>query len=142
MNDKMDGNSQSKTLTFSHDQLLKAMRDGLDLMERCQIFGFLLGDAARSAWDGVDLNCKEIQFGIKGGEYTRLTKEIIGSTRHDVTMGENEASYLVDGVPVVIKVINRKYGFLKHLDHKDYNYDQYLFPNPFEKYFKARFIIQ
>ena len=130
------------TLNFSHEQLLFAMRDVLDLMERCQVFGFVLGEVARAAWDGATLSGDKVIFGIKKGEYTRLTKEIIRSTRPGAVIEDNEARYLVNEVPVIIKVINRDYEFLKNLDKRDYHYDQYLFPNPFEKYYKARFIVQ
>jgi len=122
--------------------LWAALRDGADLLDRCQIPGFLLGDASRNAWDGTDLSGDKIVFGIKSGEYTDLTKSTIRSMRPGAILEENEARYLTNGVPVIIKVIRRKYEFLQNLDKKWYKYDEYLFANPFEKYYKARYIVQ
>src|SRR3972149_7961407 len=98
--DKTVGISPSKnTTSFSHDQLWAALRDGADLLDRCQIPGFLLGDASRNAWDGTDLSGDKIVFGIKSGEYTDLTKSTIRSMRPGAILEENEARYLTNGVP-------------------------------------------
>lgn len=143
MKDKTVGISPSKTMpTFSHSQLWTALRDAVDLMDGLHLPGFLLGNTARAAWDNVDLTGNEVVFGLKKGEYTDLTKSLIKALRPSAITEENEARYLVGEVPVRIKVIKRKYEFLQNLDRKWYLYDEYLFANPFEKYFKARYIVQ
>mgnify|MGYP001608007267 CR=1 FL=1 len=127
---------------FKHEQLYTAMRDAVDMFEGLVVQAFLIGETARHAWDGTDLDVKEITFAIKESEYTDVTKSLMKSLRSSMLIEPNEARYLVNDVPVIIKVIKRKYEFLKYLDRKQYNYDTYLFPNPFEKYYKARFIVQ
>lgn len=143
MKDKTAGSSRSKnTVSFNHDQLWAALRDAVDLLDGMHLPGFLLGNTARCAWDNSQMSGDEIVFGIKRSEYTDVVKSILKALRPSVIIEDNEARYLVGEVPVRIKVINRKYEFLNNLDRKWYLYDEYLFPNPFEKYYKARFIVQ
>lgn len=143
MKDKTAGSSPSKTtVNFSHNELWNALRDGVDLMDGLHLPGFLLGQAARCAWDNAQLSGEEVVFGIKGGEYTNVTKGLLRALRPSIVIDEDEARYTVMNVPVRIKVIKRNYEFLKNLDRKWYLYDEYLFANPFEKYWKARFIVQ
>ena len=143
MNDQMVGTSQQKSMkNFSHDKLWAAMRDATDLFERCLVVCFPLSETARCAWDGTDLTGEEITFGIKSNEFTEATKVTMKSLRHGIVIDEVGARYFVGEVPVIIKAIKRKYEFLQNLDKKWYRYDEYNFANPFEKYYKARYIVQ
>lgn len=45
-------------------------------------------------------------------------------------------------IPVEFKILTRRYNFFEHPDPVTYNYDDYKLANPFEKYWKARFIVQ
>jgi len=146
MNDKTAGTSQSKTtVNFSHDQLYAAMRDAVDLLDGCHVFPFLMGEAARCAWDDKELVAEEIVFGLRRAEYTDVVKSILktlrAEPRYEIKVTDDGATYKVEGVPVRVKVINRKYEFLQNLDRKWYQFDEYLFANPFEKFWKARFIV-
>ena len=129
-------------ITFSHDQLWKALRSGVDFLEQLTIPGFVVGDTSRSVYDNKDLSGDKVTFGITEPEYKESTKSMAKTLRPDIEMTEDEMRYEVDGVPVIFKVIHRKYEFLKNLDKKFYQYDDYLVPNPFEKYFKSRYIVQ
>lgn len=143
MSDKTAGISQSKIMeSFSHEELYSAMRDGVDFLDGLHLPGFLLGDSARQAWDNVNLTGNEVTFGIKKAEFTDVVKSLMEALRPGVQINETGAEYFVGKVPVRVKIIHRKYEFLQNLDRKWYLYDEYLFPNPFEKYFKARYIVQ
>ena len=143
MKDTTAGTSQPKnTKNFNHDQLYKALLDVRDLLERCVVPMILLGETSRCAWDDKNLGGQEIVVGIKKMEYSDLVKRTLKSLRPSGVLEDTEFRYLVDDVPVRIKVIQRRYEFMQNLDRKYYLYDEYLFPNPFEKYFKARYIVQ
>lgn len=47
-----------------------------------------------------------------------------------------------EGVPIEIKIVDRKYGFLKQPDMIYYKYDMFKIPNPWLAYWKVRGIVK
>src|SRR3990167_1221899 len=137
------------------EQLNVALRAIYDLWEYWPFM--LLGDTAKGAREGK-LYGDKIEIGIIG-KY--LTKDVLSALmthlQYETDRGRCEYFEISDkwikytykpnksdlvSVPVECKVIHRGYQFFKNPDHVVYNYDEFKLPNPFDKYFKARFIIQ
>lgn len=109
----------------------------------------LLGQTARDivdappTVDGGHLTTKSVEVGVKK---KNLTKEVL-STLHtllpEIKLGEDgNYRFKHNGVPILIRVINKDYSFLKTTDIKFYLADEYRIPNPFDKYWKARGLIK
>ena len=128
---------------FSIDELNKALFDFEDLMERCLTPFLLLGDTAKDIIDGFMLRGDKVEVGV---ETKYLTPEVLSTIevykgiKLDKEQGKWE--YMVDDVPVVVKLINKKYKFLDNPNTMFYWGGDYRFPNPFDTYYKSRFLIK
>jgi hypothetical protein len=128
-------------VTFSKDQLDKALYDFEDLMERCLCPFILLGKTARNIVDGKWLGGDKIEVGV---ERKYLTREAL-STLKTFLKKKNLLkgfTYKAGEVPVKVKVINRKYKFFKNKQSKFYMGGMFLVANPFEPYWKSRNIVR
>ena len=129
---------------LSLEQLNKAMLDVFDLMQRClldQNF-IVLGQASKCVKENRGLDCNVLEFGI---EKRYLTPEVLSTLKEWVKGGQFTDSgftYIFEGVPVKFKFIARKYQFFKNLDSKIYSPEWYKIANPFNNYWKARYLIQ
>ena len=113
----------------------------------------LLGETAKSVGNNY-LSGDKITIGIRVTEltknarsiiYTRLRKYFergISKTLVFEPDFERLISYDFEGVPIEIKVIERKYSFFKHPVPTMYNYDQFLLPNPIERYLRAQYLVK
>ena len=88
--------------------------------------------------DGIDV----------GIEKRYLTKEVMSTFktyRPNAIITERGMTYISQyetcDVPIRIKFIGRKYKFFEHPDTAFYLAGNYKIPNPFDNYYKARFII-
>ena len=143
---KEEVNSKEKAITkvFSVDELNKALFDFEDLMERCLTPFMILDETANCLNDrGRLLDGDRVSVGV---EVRYLTPEVLSTieTYKGVKLDKEQKSwmYMVDEVPVVVKLIHRKYKFFENPDRKFYFGGDYLCPNPFDRYYKSRFIIQ
>jgi hypothetical protein len=122
-------------------QVNEAIRYVLDLMEWCQIPFVLLGDTAEKMWSEKNLDVDKLEFGVQKRHITqdtsRLLKTFIPGLEWDKTININKA-----GVPIVIRVIQRRYKFFDNPDFKFYMADEYKLPNPMNGYLKARWLIR
>ena len=50
--------------------------------------------------------------------------------------------YTYNGVPIECKIIHQRYPWFRYPNAIGYNYDDFKTPNPFDKYYKARFIVK
>ena len=126
------------------DKLDQALLDAFDLMQRCLLDTtfIVLGDAARCIKERRGLDCNKLEFGI---EKRYVTTEVLSTLKDWVKGGQfvdNGFSYVFDGVPVKFKYIRNKYKFFKDLDTVFYMPEFYKVANPFDKYWRARFLIQ
>lgn len=120
-----------------------AMRYIYDQMERCVIYNYIvLGETARAIYDGKQITSPVIEIGIRKAEFTPEVKSLFNQWgyKHDLQTGNWTTTF--EGIPITFKIISREYNFFKHLDQRFYDVDEYHIPNPFEKYWKARFLIQ
>ena len=129
---------------FSHEELNKALLDIEDLMARAFVDFFPLHETAECIKRQKPLTGDAVYVGatIKHMR-TRFAAEtisaFIGKGVEDV---QHDFEYNVGEVPVRVKVITRNYGFYKYPDRTIYEYGDYLLPNPFETYWKARFLVR
>lgn len=143
-NEEVNSKEKDTTKVFSVDELNKALFDFEDLMERCLAPFLVLDETANCLNDrGRLLEGDRVSVGI---EVKNLTPEVLSTieTYKGVKLDKEQKSwtYMVDEVPVVVKLIHRKYKFFDNPDKKFYFGGDYLCPNPFDNYYKARFIIQ
>jgi hypothetical protein len=140
MNNPTSGGNGHK---FSVDELNKALLDIEDKLQRCLLPFVVLDTTAEDIYHERLLGGDKVVVGV---EKKHLTKEAIGTLktllRDLVPDPIRSFSYKVDKVPVYIKVINRKYSFLKHKDFKFYYGSEYKVPNPFAQYWKVRGLVR
>lgn len=110
------------------------------IFEGAMIPYVLLGETARrikaqESMDGIE----EIHIGVldwKMSDYSRRTLR-------DRFKGEWENKInLVDGIPVKITLIKKRYKFFENPDTVTYSAGTFLTANPFEKYWKMRNLIK
>lgn len=135
---KMSGqNGQMNNLNIN-----AAMRYIYDQMERCLVYNYcILGEAGRDIFEGKQIEAPEIVVGIKIADFTPNVLSLFQEWGYTL---DEKGNYLTsfEGVPIKFQIIKRKYEFLKRPDTKFYDVDEYKIPNPFEKYWKARFLVQ
>ena len=128
---------------FNSDQLYEALRNVEDLMDRLLTPYFLLKKTAYDVKHDRYLEGDGIDVGIRSTAFTQymydILKEFFGFTPEEVNKG---FEYKVGEVPVRIKVYFRNYHFFKYPDTKVYQYGTYLLPNPWDIYWKSRFLIR
>lgn len=139
-------NLTSQTATtkeFSVDQLNKALFDFEDVMERAMCPFLVLGGTAIDLKDKYNLRGNKVEVGVRSLCLTKMVLSTIKTYRNlDVHKTDKEFSYEVDGVPVVCKIIHRKYKFFENPQMVFYWGGDYQLPNSMADYIKARYLIQ
>lgn len=134
----------------SSDQLDMALRDIEDILGRALCPFVLLGQTARDIVDGKQLTGNKITVGV---ESKHLTKEAVGTLKvylkKDMPTTLKSFDYEPSGVPkykimprVYVKVIKKRWKFLKNKDYKFHLNTEYLVPNPFKNYWKAKGLVR
>ena len=133
----------TNTKEFSVDELNKALFDFEDLMERCLTPFYVMGDSGMGIKEGFLLRGDKVEVGVKASELTDMVLSTI-ETYKVVKLDKEQKkwTYYVDEVPVEVTIIHRDYNFFKHPESKFYWGGNYLLPNPYDKYYKSRFIIK
>lgn len=136
---KANGTSGHK---FSAGELESALRDFENLMERVLCDYVVLGDVAKAIRDGTDLYGDKVEVGMFKLEVTKFVLSTLKTLLPDIEIGAKGFSYKFHEVPVEVKIIGRKYKFFEHPDFRFYKTGNYKFANPFENYWKARYLIR
>ncbi len=124
-----------------------ALRDLYDVTEGAMLPYILLGDVARQLYDGVDgfsgndLKVDKLEWGMFEKNLTPEIKSLFITWNFE-TWEDKGFKYEFQGVPVFVHVITRKYPWFDLPDVRFYGPDMFKIPNPFEKYWKARFLIK
>jgi len=130
---------------FTGEQINKALYWVDDLLDRCQIPYVVAGDIARQLYDNNDagrqLTVDKIEIIVRNGNINPMTMGLLKTFVPWVEFGK-KILLEHEGVPIEIKVIKRKYQFIEYPDLRFYMSDEYKIPNQFERFWKARFIIQ
>ena len=140
--------SKSKSSTngveLSPEKLEDALMDMWDLASRAllQHTFIILGDAGLAMKEKRTLTGSGIDVGIPE-KY--LTKEVLNTFRTfhpEVELTAQGLTYIHFGVPVRIKFIQNNYKFFEHPEAVFYAAEDFQIPNPFNKYYKARYLIR
>lgn len=148
-------NSETQVLeekTFTPEQLKQALWDWDDVMHRALLQSryVLLGDTARAAKDDTLLEKAPLEVGIFKRYLTPevrsiFTPEALRDIAVPIIVTEFNDDHILltfRGVPIHVKIIHRRYEFFENLDQVIYAFEDFQIANPFEKYYKARYIIK
>ena len=128
---------------FNDIELMRALYDVQDILERALCQYILLGTTAKSLVEGERLTGDGIYLGVLR---RYLTKQVMSTMRiylpKEFEIREDGFDYKFGDVPIHVKFIDQQYDFFKYLDFRFYMANQYYFPNPFEKYWQARGLIK
>lgn len=129
-------------IEFKPSELDKALRDILDLFERCLTPFYLTHQTALDIKNNMLLGGDRVTVAVKESQITpeirsTLDTEIIMLHR-DIKWSVDGFRYLVDNVPVEVKIIKGDYQFFNNPDSRFHNADEYLIPNPFDEYWKVK----
>mgnify|MGYP001596101602 CR=1 FL=1 len=132
---------------FSQDQLRAALQDVENLLGGVRVPFMLLNETAKSLIDNGSsgpLTGSCITVGIQKKYITSEALSILATMllQKGIAPSIDGFTYMVDEVSVVIKVIKRRYPFFQYPNFVYYHASEYLIPNPFHNYWKARFIIR
>jgi hypothetical protein len=119
-----------------------AFRFVYDTLEGLMLIGHytLLGDAARAVKLGDYTPIGRIEVGLQTNRLTPEVKQALKEWRYVET--ENGWEQLFMNVLIIFKEVKRKYEFFQQPDTQYFDVDEYRIPNPFDKYWKARFLVQ
>lgn len=124
-----------------------AMRDLYDLTEMASLPYVLLGDAARQLYDGKDgfnnstLQVDKLEWGMFEKNLTPEVQSLFRAWNFE-TWEDKGFKYKFENVPVYVRVLTKKWKFFELPDMRFYGPDFFKIPNPFERYWKSRFIIK
>ena len=136
---------------FTKDQLDTALRAMWDLLEYCEWTPTL--DTAKGIRED-NLFGEKItgqiheRFLVDGhSEFRSSIKTMLDAWVHSKYIPsyewtDNMISWVYEGVPCELKILHNKYKFFKNLDAAYYNYDDFKMPNPWDGYWKSRFLVR
>lgn len=115
-----------------------------DLLNRAFIQFILLGDTAKTLIEGFHTDLDgQIDIGILNKDYTESGKRVLLSVLpRDSKVTKKEISFVYGEIPVKIKIIHKNYQFFEHPEHIIHKISDFCVPNPFDKYYKSRNLIQ
>ena len=125
---------------FRPDVLHRALMDLEDIMDRALCPYILTLETARCVKEGCSMEGDKITAVVKFNEATKQKRSTFRSYAH-VLISDEGFGYEFGGVPIKVTFIKKKYNFFEHPDSKVYMAGFYLLPNPWETYWKSRFLI-
>lgn len=134
----MDRSSTSGQQEFSDTQLMRALYDVQDILERALCSFVLLGDTARALQKEERLSGDGIYIGVMKKHLTKEAMSTIKVYLKDGVITEKGIEYTWDDVPVHVVFITQEYPFFENLDFRFYMANEYKIPNPFDDYWKNR----
>lgn len=137
--------------SFSHEQLNGALMATQDLMERlggCPFYP--LKDISKIIYENADgkLSGDGIYIGVPQREFTKqrisMFRTLEEALKYKIEESDDHKDFKIElqGVPIYIKLITRNYKFFKNPDIKFWGVTEFLMPNPFDEYWKARGIVR
>lgn len=129
------------------EDMASAIRDIADMSEKTMIRFIILGDLARAIRDH-DGNYvgEKVQIGFPASHLTPEIKSLFKTWKFEETKYGYKYFYTPPikwdiAIPVEIYIFKKHYKFFENPDLGWYRVDDFLIPNPFEKYWKARYLI-
>lgn len=125
---------------FNHDQVHKALMYCFDVLDRTHEPFILLDDLAERVsrgHEGLD-GLGKITIAINKNSYTQYTKDTLDMLLPNAIRFDNKIMFDVEGVPVVIKVLQKKWKVLQNPEKRFYSVEEFWIPNPFPVYWRQR----
>lgn len=145
-------NKTGKTLKlFSEVELREALFHLEDIMDRALLSQDMIAhkDTAKAMKEVTELYGDGIDFVVEAKYITDDTVGVLETIRDgerllpaDTEITKDGFEYEYNGVPVRVKFLHRRYPWLSNPTEAFYATGNYKVPNPFENYWKARFIIR
>jgi len=133
----------NEKVPFTHEQLIGALYQLEDLMDRAGLPFFLLEGAARQVYDNVPyLSLNQIDCGIEERYVQETGKGMLKMVLPTIYIDQNTATFEYNKVPVVIWFVHKNWKFFKNLDTVFYGVANFQVPNPFKNYWRSRFLIK
>lgn len=131
-------------MTTNYSSTEEALYFVEDIFSRAMIPFVLLGETAKSVYENLDREVNTpIEVGITKNNLTQYGKSTLKMFLPPETeWGSKKITFTHQGTPVTIRVIHRKYSVMEKPDQVFYKITNFKIPNPFEKYWKIRGVIQ
>lgn len=140
---KNNGLTSSPLTKLPHDELHEAILYVQDILGRCLCPFFLLDETAEQMRiEMPTLSLSEINVGVKKSEWTAEAQSTFYSLVPGAEGMKTITTFTYNNVPVNIWIIQNHYTFFDHPDTKWYYTSEFKIPNPFDLYWKSRFIIK
>lgn len=144
---------QNGVKTFSPVELEEALYNATDILDRCMLPYVLLRETARDVNAGPEVlhEADGVYIGIEERYMTPEVWSNIGTFSRNVDLHYGMTDYVRtnngfgwkhNGVPIIVQIIERDYKMIHNPDIKLFRLESYRIPNPFDKYWKARWIIR
>ena len=143
----MTNMTSTKESGKSPEELDKALLFVDDLLDRMLCPYMLAGRTLKSILKG-QINGNGINVLVLRKHFGREARSVLGSCMSMIykkpEIKEEDGCLKLDyeGVPIEIKIIDRKYEFLKQPDMLFYKYDMFKIPNPWQSYWRVRGILK
>jgi hypothetical protein len=130
---------------YNNEQLTKALFSFQDLMERVNCPFMPLKNTAKEVYDDGKLT-DEVHVGILSNEWTKQRQGMFNILLENMDIKNettgNKIRLEFDGVPVNLTIIKRKYKFFEKPEIRFFGVNEFLLPNPLDKYLKAQYLIR
>jgi len=136
------------------EKLNTALREAFDLFESCAIECMPIKETGKAIRDGRLLSGDRISIGLQKKYLSYSTMSTLINYMRDKCERGNSDTFTFDpddqrlisfeheGVPIDIHIIEKKWKFLHSPEAVMYNFDYFILPNPYEAYYKSRFLFR
>lgn len=135
--------TMNEKVPFTSEQITEALYYLEDLMDRAGLPFFLLEGAAKQVHDDLAyLSLNQIDAGIEEKNVRDSGKKMLKLVLPSIQIDQNTISFDYGGVPIVLWIVHKKWKFFQNPDTVFYGTVNFQVPNPFENYWKSRFLIK
>jgi hypothetical protein len=115
-----------------------------DLLNRSFIPFLLLGDTAKTLIQGFHSDLDgQVELGVLKKDYTESGKRVFESVLpRDAKITKKSITFTYGEIPVKIKIIHKNYQFFENPEHIIHKISDFCVPNPFDRYYKTRNLVQ
>lgn len=114
-------------------------------MERLTCPFYPLKNTAKEVYNETELT-EKINVGVLVSEWTEQRQSMFDVLVENMRIGleenGNNKVLTFDGVPVHMKIIERKYKFFEKPDVRFFGVNEFLIPNPLDGYLKSQHLIK
>lgn len=140
---KSTSKSASKN-TYKYPSTEPALYYLEDVFSRAVCPFILLGQTAKNIKENLDQDSHTtIEIGVKKNDLTQYAFSTLKTYfPSEAVYTDKKITFEWQGTPITIKIIHKKWKFLKNLDQVFYKLTYFRIPNPFNKYWKSRGLIR